>query len=355
MRISQEKVLKILEKKQRLKTKDIALIFSVSRQRAHTIMKELVDSGKLMKLGSTAKAFYVAPEFASKHLDIFPNHIEKRIKNINLEEHKILDDLENKFPQILRLDENIRSIFTYAFSEMLNNAIEHSLSKDISITITLNNNDLVFYIIDFGVGVFRNIKEKKQLKNELEAIQELLKGKTTTQPKVHSGEGIFFTSKIADKFMLDSYGYQLIIDNQVDDVFLNKIKSQKKGTKVVFSININSKKHLSNIFLKYDSSGEGEGRFDKTEIRIKLYAVGGVHVSRSEARRVLTGLEKFKVIILDFDKVPMIGQAFADEIFRVFHEKKPDILINPINMNEGVKFMIDRVEGNNPRKPTLFG
>jgi hypothetical protein len=40
----------------------------------------------------------------------------------------------------------------------------------------------------------------------------------------------------------------------------------------------------------------------------------------------------------------MVGQAFADEVFRVFKIKHPEIIITPINMNEGVEFMINRVE-----------
>ncbi|MFH0834705.1 MAG: STAS-like domain-containing protein, partial [Patescibacteria group bacterium] len=72
--------------------------------------------------------------------------------------------------------------------------------------------------------------------------------------------------------------------------------------------------------------------------------LSGVHISRSQARRVLAGLEKFKVIVFDFDKVPMIGQAFADEIFRVFHDKHPQIRLETANMNEGVEFMIKRAK-----------
>ena len=53
-------------------------------------------------------------------------------------------------------------------------------------------------------------------------------------------------------------------------------------------------------------------------------------------------MEKFKIISFDFDKVPMIGQAFADEIYRVFHNKYPDIELQEVNMNEAVKFMIER-------------
>lgn len=82
------------------------------------------------------------------------------------------------------------------------------------------------------------------------------------------------------------------------------------------------------------------------KVRIKLYTMGTVYVSRSQARRVLAGLEKFETIILDFDKVPTIGQGFADEIFRVFQKKHPRKEIVPANTNEAVQFMIDRVEKN---------
>ena len=81
-----------------------------------------------------------------------------------------------------------------------------------------------------------------------------------------------------------------------------------------------------------------------TEIKIKLYTMGTIHISRSQARRVLNRLEKFRKVILDFDKVPTVGQAFADEIFRVFKEKYPEVEIIPENMNEAVEFMVERAQ-----------
>ena len=57
-------------------------------------------------------------------------------------------------------------------------------------------------------------------------------------------------------------------------------------------------------------------------------------ISRSIARRILSNIEKFKVIFLDFNRVKTIGQAFSDEIFRVFENKQKEITILLINMNE---------------------
>ena len=78
---------------------------------------------------------------------------------------------------------------------------------------------------------------------------------------------------------------------------------------------------------------------------MKLYAGGNIYVSRSQARRILDDLAgRFKTIILDYNHVPAIGQAFADEIYRVFKNRHPEIELKSINTNEVVGFMINRVD-----------
>lgn len=334
----QQLILDLSIKEGEVRAKRIAEKFAVSRQYAQRILRELVAEGKLMKLGSTKSATYVVPEYAGRAQWKF----NKRFLNKNVAEHTVLEDIEGRAQFAKSLTENLKSIFEYAFSEMLNNAIEHSESKNIQVEVEKSDSQLIFHINDFGIGVFRNIMNKRHLKNELEAIQDLLKGKTTTQPQAHSGEGIFFTSKVADIFSLESFGHKLIVDNLVKDIFIEPVKPAKKGTKVYFQIAAGSQKHLNDIFKEFQTNPT-EFAFDKTEIQVKLYLLGTVHVSRSQARRVLSGLEKFKSIILDFDQVPTIGQAFADEIFRVFKNKHSAIQITPINMNETVRFWVERV------------
>ena len=328
-----------------IKSSDFIGRFDVSRQYVSKLLSSLVDENVLIKIGSTRSAFYTTEEFLQKNTKLAPNSYSKILTNKNLEEHRIFSDLEKQFLPVLKISENVKSIFEYAFSEMLNNAIEHSTSNKIKIFVSLNNDILTFIVDDFGVGAFRNIMQKKNLSSEIEAIQDLLKGKITTAPKLHSGEGIFFTSKVGDEFVLDSYGYQFIANNIIKDIFIKQVKGQKQGTKVTFRININDRHHLNDVFKKYTNIGEdSDYGFDKTEIRVRLYIMGGVHISRSQARRVLSGLEKFKVVVMDYDKVPTVGQAFADEIYRVFKNKKPDIEIQDINMNEAVKFMVERAK-----------
>jgi anti-sigma regulatory factor (Ser/Thr protein kinase) len=342
--LSKEKILAIAKQKKKITVANLLKQFSVSRQYLNRLIKELVVSEKLIKLGVTRYAFYVLPEYLQSHQKISSRY-SKVFQNKNLEEHKVFDQIEDSLPIVKKLHENIRSIFTYAFSEMLNNAIEHSGSARIGVEVSIEGEILSFTIQDSGVGVFRNVMKQRELKSELEAIQDILKGKTTTMPKSHSGEGIFFTSKAGDSFTLDSFGYQLIVDNEIPDVFVKTVKKIKRGTRVIFKISIKSKQHLNEVFKRYTHiAGGNDYGFDKTEIRVKLYTVGGVHISRSQARRVLSGLEKFKIIVFDFDKVPTVGQAFADEVFRVFHNKYPQIKLEVENMDEGVKFMVKRAQ-----------
>ena len=344
--LTKQKILAIAAQEGKIFTRQLAGKYGVSRQYASSLVAELVAENKLIKLGATKKALYVSPAYARKHPDIFPPKYRKTYVNKGLEEHKVLDQIERSFPPLGKLPENVRSIFTYAFSEMLNNAIEHSASARVGVEVTIRNKKLSFVVDDHGIGVFRNIKRKRRLRSELEAIQDLMKGKTTTMPRAHSGEGIFFTSKAGDLFELDSFGYQLIIDNKIPDVFVKKPKRTKRGTKVVFEIGTTAKRHLRELFDQYTGQTAGSDYgFDKTKIQIKLYTIGGVHISRSQARRVLSGLEKFRIIVFDFDKVPVVGQAFADEIFRVFHARHPKIKLEAINMNEAAKFMIKRAIG----------
>lgn len=341
--ITKDQVIKIAKEKNKLLTRDVAARFKVSRQYANLLISALVSENRLIKLGSTKKSFYVLPEYARAHQEIFPLQYAKVFKNEGLEEHNVLIQIEEAFPVLKNLPENTRSIFTYAFSEMFNNAIEHSRSARIGVKVSVLNKELSFVIEDSGIGIFRNIMKRRGLQSELEAIQDLLKGKTTTMPKSHSGEGIFFTSKAGDIFILDSFKYQLIADNKIPDIFIKTAKKIKRGTRVTFKISVASARHLNDVFKRYTNiAGDNDYGFDKTEIRVRLYTIGGVHISRSQARRVLAGLEKFKIIVFDFDKVPTVGQAFADEVFRVFHHKYPAIKLETENMAEGVKFMVER-------------
>lgn len=309
-----------------------------TRQWVSTVLNQLARKDKLVRSRSGKNILYVLPE--EKHL--LAKRISKTLSNQDLQEDTVLDEIKSQTPFLQDIKENVDSILYYAFTEMLNNAIEHSGSKTITVSFEQTGDTIVFEVLDKGIGVFKNIRDKKQLDSELAAIQELLKGKTTTLPHSHTGEGIFFTSKIAQVFILDSFRYRLRVDNKIKDIFIEEINTYT-GTRVRFEIEKSSNKHLNDVFQEYQSE-PGAFSFDKTKVHIKLYTAGTIYISRSQARRLLANLDKFKVIILDFEGIKTVGQAFADEVFRVFTTRHPQIQIQSINMNEPVEFMVKRVQ-----------
>lgn len=334
-------IMEMFERKEEVKASDIVKTTGFSRAYINRFFQDLRVEGKVVLIGKANRARYVlANKEAVKKAAKKIGDITLTLQNKGLLEDKILNDIKKKTGIFFSIRKNISDILGYAFSEMLNNAIEHSDSKAIKVTMKKEKDNISFKVIDKGVGIFNNIMRKKKLQNTMEAIQDLLKGKQTTAPAMHSGEGIFFTSKVANVLLIQGSRKKIVFNNILDDIFINDIK-KITGTKIAFSVDLNSKKNLNEIFRQYtDSSFE----FSKTTVTIRLYKMESKYISRSQARRIVSGLEKFKTITLDFKDVKLLGQGFADEIFRVWKSNHPDISIKTINADENVEFMINRAE-----------
>jgi hypothetical protein len=92
------------------------------------------------------------------------------------------------------------------------------------------------------------------------------------------------------------------------------------------------------------SSGD-DYAFTKTVVPVQLVQYGDEKlVSRSQAKRLLARVDKFKVVVFDFAGVEEIGQAFSDEVFRVFQLQHPAIELIPLNTNADVDRMIRRAK-----------
>jgi len=332
-------ILEKLSKEEELKASAIVKMSGFSRAYVNRFFQKLQDEGKIALIGKANKAKYVLAKSGKL------NRAKKKIRSIyrilrnkNLSEDQVIDDIKKNTGIFVSLPDDVSRILYYAFTEILNNAIEHSGSERIEILVRREKDVVVFRVIDRGIGIFNNIAKKKKLNNEMESIQDLLKGKQTTAPDAHSGEGIFFTSKVADRLIIQSSKKKLIFDNILDDIFIKDIKDIK-GTRVIFSIKATSHKKMDKIFRQHtDDSFE----FSKTSVIVKLYKMGVEYISRSQARRILSGLDNFKTIQLDFKNVDTVGQGFADEVFRVWKLRYPEKIIVPKNVNKNIMFMINR-------------
>jgi anti-sigma regulatory factor (Ser/Thr protein kinase) len=232
-----------------------------------------------------------------------------------------------------------RRIMRFAFTEMLNNAIDHSGSETASIKWWMSPDQWSFEIRDYGIGAFPKLHAGLNLASDFEAVQELSKGKRTTDRVNHSGQGIFFTAKAADVFRLTSAGIRWTVDNIRHDVALG-VAPIVRGTSVECQVDPQTTRDLPTIFGQFT---DDDAAFVRTRPIVKLFEIGTTFVSRSEAKRLLEGLDAdFDAVDVDFAGVTDVGQGFVDELLRVWPNAHPGKTVNPINMNPAVEFMVRR-------------
>jgi anti-sigma regulatory factor (Ser/Thr protein kinase) len=240
------------------------------------------------------------------------------------------------------LPKNVLSIWNTGFTEMFNNALEHSGGTEISVSVQQTAVNTELEISDNGVGIFKKIQLALNLTDERHAILELSKGKLTTNPEKHSGQRIFFTSRMFDSFDILSGGLFFTQDRDTKTNLLLQRDRFKSGTAVWMKIANDSDRDEEKIYREYGGP-EHDFAFAKTVVPVRLAQYGGDKlVSRSQAKMVLAGLEKFQIVSFNFTGVETIGPAFADEIFRVFATAHPEMQIGYTNANAYVTGMIQR-------------
>jgi anti-sigma regulatory factor (Ser/Thr protein kinase)/predicted transcriptional regulator len=307
-------------------SKTVSETFNISPNTVHTYLNELIESNIIKKekrgkykLISTIDEYNFNRGEGKLASDTLPYDIclEKKIKHLN---------------------QNIQRIWLYGLSEMVNNVIDHSNAENMKLIVIQSYLTTSVLLIDDGVGIFEKIKKHFNLSDLDEAICELFKGKLTTDAENHSGEGIFFTSKMMDSFLIFSDGKIFTSSKFENDTILDTNKIIQ-GTCVYMSLSNFTHKTTKEIFDQYSDI---DGGFNTTKIPLKNI-FDGAPVSRSQAKRVCNRLEQFTEAILDFDGIEWMGQGFAHQIFIVFKNAHPDISIVPQNMNDSVASMYNHV------------
>jgi DNA-binding transcriptional ArsR family regulator len=306
--------------------------FGISRQAVHRHVKKLVSEGLLAASGRTRSRTYELKTLSEEHvgLRISPDMSEDRIWR------------EKVRPLLGDLPANVMDICHYGFTEMMNNVIEHSGGTSVLVSVEGNAIAIGMSVLDDGIGIFRKIKSGLNLDDERHAILELSKGKLTTDPEKHTGEGVFFTSRMFDLFIIQSGGLHFSHSETGRDWLLGMADTDVKGTDITMFIGNKSRRTAKSVFEKH-SAADDEYGFSRTHVPVALAQYGDDKlVSRSQAKRVLARFDRFKEVLLDFKNVKTIGQAFADEIFRVYKYKHPEVKLAWINENKEVREMILR-------------
>ena len=307
----------------------LAQAVGVSRQVANAHLQGLLREGVVEAAGTTRARVYRLKTLAE---------VSRRYPRGGLQEDLVWRELVS--PVVARFPENVRDIWHYAATEMINNAIDHSGAADVRVDALRNELVTEVLVADEGEGIFVKIQRALALHDPREAILELAKGKLTTAPEYHTGEGIFFTSRVLDFFEIESHHLRFSHTPRAADAIAEQT-ADTPGTRVRMRLANDSPRKVREVFGAF--TDPEEYTFDKTVVPLRLAQHEGEKlVSRSQAKRVAHRFECFKRVELDFTGISEIGQAFADEMFRVYASAHPHIRITPLHAAPAVAQMITR-------------
>jgi len=328
-----QKVLALIKKsKDGVTAEALESVLGHSRQYIVRLLGRLISEGKIHKRGKTRAAKY-HPGKPKEEI----NSLELIKERRGLSESMVFEEVRKRMQLERKINKNCLTIFDYAFTEMLNNAIDHSQSKKVWIKVEIDNSNIAFVIKDLGIGAIESVKQHFEISDDFQALEHLFKGKQTTAKEAHSGQGIFFTSKAVDIYKLSTSGMEFTIDNKRADELLKDVR-QRKGTTVKCNIKKNTRRKIKEVFDKYTGD---DYEFNQNIVKVNLSKYERL-MSRSEAKRLLLGLDEYVVLDFNFQNVSEIGQGFCDEIFRIYASKYPDKILSYHQASDVVRYMIER-------------
>ena len=176
---------------------------------------------------------------------IFTDNIDKVSKDIT---NITVDNITN----LDKDDSNdIKNYLQYLISEMMDNVISHSCSKDgglVLIGYDYSNKSIKVIIIDNGIGLSKGLLNEYKVDNEKDAIKKAMEKEVTgsnsfgtyNNVQKHAGLGLYFLSRIINEIK----GNLTIVSNNA--IYSNKnelygnIDSTFKGTLIAFEICIDN-------------------------------------------------------------------------------------------------------------------
>jgi len=332
-----ERIRSLVDRHGSVANRDVVRELGVSPATAHRLLQALARQGVLQLRGKGPASHYQL------------RSIRRRFRHRGLEEHRAWESVAAGIAQIRPLSVEASRSLQYAATEVINNAIEHSRGTNVTVSVDFGAAEsTVVRVHDDGVGVFRRICGDFGFPTPRDAIVQLEKGKLTSDPENHSGEGLFFSSKAVTRFRLESQRTAWIVDNTVHDSAIGE-SDVHRGTRVVLDVVPTQTPRLEDVFRAY--TDPNTLRFTKTRTTVSLGKLGTALISRSEARRIVAGLTKFEHVLLDFSGVDVVGQGFCDEVFRVFARAHPEMTLEPVGANASVEFMVARARAAGKKGP----
>ncbi len=305
--------------------------FGMTRQSVHAHLRSLEEEGLIEGTGRTR-----ARQWRAKVL-------QQRRFNLPVAMGPAEDELWRDLmaPRLGPLPDNLREICQFGLGELLANALEHSGAQGLLAGFQRTGARLRFVVRDDGEGVFRKLRRYLDLSDDRHVLLELAKGRLSSDPNRHPGQGLFFTARAFDGFALESDGLRFVHRPGVDSWWLEEDVETRPGTRVLLELNLFGERRLEETFARFRTQGGGPA-FTRTRVPLALARYGDENLStRSQARRVAARLDRFREVWLDFRDVPAIGPAFADELFRNWARRHPEVELRWIKTAPEVEAQIE--------------
>lgn len=260
------------------------------------------------------------------------------------------------FAPCFELPPHVAHMAQHAFTELLNNAVDHSGGEQVTVSMRQTPMQLQLLVSDDGVGLFERIAGSFAIADPMLAMLELSKGKLSSQPQRHAGHGLFFSSRLADVFDIHAnhsafqhraWQSQAWRPGKAHATHTAPTVHARPGTSVYLAIALDTPRTLDAVLRAHSGNGAG---YDFARTRVPLHLIAGdtgdtaaALLSRADARRASQRLAQFACAELDFTGVAQIGHGFADELFRVYARENPGVELRPVAMAPQVTAMIESV------------
>jgi len=239
------------------------------------------------------------------------------------------------------LPRNVRQMAQHAFTELLNNAIDHSEGQSVTVSMRQTPAHLQLLVSDDGRGLFDKIREGFEIEDPAMAMLELSKGKLTSAPERHTGRGLYFTSRLADVFDLHANAFAFQHREWDAQSWKQGRAMRQQGSAIYLAIALDTSRTLDDV-MRSASLDARNYSIERTTLPLRLIVNEDTGLeSRAQARRVASRLTEFKQAELDFTGIDHIGQGFADELFRVFGRNQSAVQLVVKNASPRVTAMID--------------
>jgi anti-sigma regulatory factor (Ser/Thr protein kinase) len=299
-----------------------------SRRAVQAALRRLVEAHWLSRGGSSRR-----PVFG-------PGLLRQVARSYTL--HGMQEDIpwQRDFAPHFDLPPHVTRMIRHGFTELVNNAADHSGGSSVTVSLRQTPSHVQLLVSDDGCGVFDKICQAFDIADAQHAMLELSKGRLTSQPEMHTGRGLFFSSQLADVF--DIHANNTAFQRRAWEAsgWQPGRPLPRQGSSIYMAIALDTQRTLDQVLEAWSVDGTGI-EFDQTTIALRLLAGPGQPLdSRAQARRVAARLPMFKRAEISFDGVEDVGHGFADELFRVFARAHQEVELRPTHMTPRIAALV---------------